>query len=457
MRPSRLVVPMLVMVLPIAALGCGGKATPTPAAPTATAVIDITPTLTVVSPTVQYRDKEEQPLVDIARGESVDVIPGGNVIVGDAGHAVLEWADFMTGELLGGTDVLVGLSLPSKRQVQLDQATGTARYVLQGAGTPADIQIKARWIDVGIAAGLADVIVTLVPGTEPAVWVTALDGSASISRDTEVVDLAAGQVVAITESGAMARPVDVDRAAIEAWYRTLAEGTAKGDITTVAFRCTVSSATADLLTAPDPAAEPAGDALESGTVVIVVGRDATSSWLQVRPIVSQDEGWVSVDALSCVGPIDQAALIEEAVATPTRAIVPTRIVFVTPTTVLGTVTPTPTPTVGDYTIKFWTSDDSIAYGTCTQLKWETNNIREVYFQGKGVPGNGSSDECPTDDATYTLKVILRDGSEQTRSVSVKVREPEDTATPQPSNTSPPAATTEAPPPTAESPTETPTS
>jgi hypothetical protein len=112
--------------------------------------------------------------------------------------------------------------------------------------------------------------------------------------------------------------------------------------------------------------------------------------------------------------------------------------------VIPTATPTATATGEAYKINFWADRETITAGECTVLRWETDNIQAVYYEGKGVVGNGSSEECPDSDTTYGLKVILRDGSTQTRTVKIKVKEPVATKVP-PTNTSVPPSETPVPP------------
>jgi hypothetical protein len=456
MRMSRLIVPVLLMVLPLAALGCRGQATSTPEGgePTVAPAVAQWPTLTVLSPTVQYREREQDPLADLEPDDTREMQAGSNVVTADGGHAEVAWTDFLTAELLPGTDLLLGLSLPAQREVMMDQATGTARYNLQGAGAPAKVQIKAAWASILLDMGTADVLVSLLPGTEPAVWIASLDGTAKVDRSGETADVGPGQVLAITERGALSEPVDADRAALIAWFEDEAAGRGTGDITVVAFRCTVAGAPATLRAGPDEAAETVGAALPVGRVVAVVDRDADGTWLRVRPVGASEEGWVSSESLACVGPVTLVKVSEaptEPTGTATKAA--PRVVLVTATPLL---TPTPTATVTyEYTIKFWAEDDEIEEGKCTVVRWETNNIREVYYQNRGVPGNGSSEECPDGETTYTLRVVLRDGREEKHTVTVGVRAaPEPTEAP-PTNTSPPEPPQPAETPAA--PTETPSS
>lgn len=54
---------------------------------------------------------------------------------------------------------------------------------------------------------------------------------------------------------------------------------------------------------------------------------------------------------------------------------------------------------------------TIRSGECTTLRWDVDNIREVYLDGYGQPGHGSTQVCPSQTQTFTLTVIERDGRE----------------------------------------------
>jgi hypothetical protein len=84
---------------------------------------------------------------------------------------------------------------------------------------------------------------------------------------------------------------------------------------------------------------------------------------------------------------------------------------------------------GVASIEFWADDDEIEVGECTNLNWRTSNIDSVWYNGQGVTGEGSREECPTTTTTYTLRVKKKDGSEETRNVTVEVEAPEATDTP----------------------------
>ena len=78
------------------------------------------------------------------------------------------------------------------------------------------------------------------------------------------------------------------------------------------------------------------------------------------------------------------------------------------------------------TINFWVDNGTINAGQCTTLHWDVQNVREVYLNDQGVPGQGSQQVCPTSTTTYTLRVVRNDGGQETRQVTVTV-----TSAPQP--------------------------
>jgi polar amino acid transport system substrate-binding protein len=77
-------------------------------------------------------------------------------------------------------------------------------------------------------------------------------------------------------------------------------------------------------------------------------------------------------------------------------------------------------TGGQYQINFWADSTNITVGQCTTVRWDVNNVNAVYFQGNGVPGQGSQQVCPGGTTSYNLKVILNDGRQEDRQVTVTV-------------------------------------
>ena len=95
-----------------------------------------------------------------------------------------------------------------------------------------------------------------------------------------------------------------------------------------------------------------------------------------------------------------------------------------PAPVQPTPAPTQTPVPG---ISFTTTSNNITQGQCVTNSWSTSNVRAVFYfqQGQnwenhGVEGVGSRQECPQQTTTYFLRVEMRDGSVQTRELTVAV-------------------------------------
>ncbi len=93
----------------------------------------------------------------------------------------------------------------------------------------------------------------------------------------------------------------------------------------------------------------------------------------------------------------------------------------TPTPVV-TLTPTVTPTIPALTpvIQFEAVPAELQAGSCTTLRWHVENAQRVVFGGVDQPFDGSYKDCLCKNETYTLKVILADGTEEQRKVNLKV-------------------------------------
>ncbi|MEO8083940.1 MAG: hypothetical protein ABI780_08965 [Ardenticatenales bacterium] len=438
----------------LALAACAKKTPEAVVTPTAEAQ-SAPPSLMAVAAPVEYKVSETKPAAEIAAGETVTVTPGANVLIGENGHGTLSWPDFLTNDLYSGADSLISLSVPEHRQAYLDQAAGTARYQVAGDGTPAEVKVVANWIEVKVDKGKADFVVSYIPGADPTAWVVALEGAVTVDRKGETVTLNTGEAAAFTAEGDLPKPLGIDGTQVKAWLDALGGGTAKTSIAGVAFRCEVKGDDAALRDTPSEDAE-AGDAVPAGTLVIVTERDETASWMNVRLLDGSSEGWLPVDALECLAPpADAPVTSEEGQPSPTPRPLPTRNPFAVPlTTPLPSPTPlfTPTPTATvAVNIKFDADKTRITAGECVNFSWEVDNIDAVYFNGKPATGHGSSKECPATSATYTLRVVLKGGGEEKRSLEIKVSPAKATPTvaAQPTKTNaPPATSTTAPQPTA---------
>lgn len=124
--------------------------------------------------------------------------------------------------------------------------------------------------------------------------------------------------------------------------------------------------------------------------------------------------------------------------TPTP--VPTRTHTPTPVpTHTATSTPPPTSTATPTPFVEFTADANIVpAGTCTTLRWTTAHVQAVFFDGIGVPGEGSHQTCPCTTETHTLDVTLRDGSHDVREITIRVTG--SCVSPTPDTQGPPAPT-----------------
>ena len=92
--------------------------------------------------------------------------------------------------------------------------------------------------------------------------------------------------------------------------------------------------------------------------------------------------------------------------------------------------PTPKPTQPPAAgISFSVGRTAIQHGECVVFSWKVDNVKEVYFypegqrwQDHGVVGEGRQQECPPHTQTYNLRVVKRDGSVDTRQITVNVQE-----------------------------------
>jgi hypothetical protein len=83
-------------------------------------------------------------------------------------------------------------------------------------------------------------------------------------------------------------------------------------------------------------------------------------------------------------------------------------------------TPKP-PSDAQADIRFWADGESLQAGSCTRVHWHVANVSAYWVNGQaGVGADGSFQTCPCQDETHSLRVQLRDGSEQNLSITIKV-------------------------------------
>ena len=164
-------------------------------------------------------------------------------------------------------------------------------------------------------------------------------------------------------------------------------------------------------------------------------------------------------AVAAVGTADPGATIGDPAAEGTplvdvELLVPTRRptpVFDVPTSTpapqdaaapLPTETPSLTPTpLGTPIVIFAPEKTGLMRGECTMVRWNVQNVREVYYENLPMNGQGEREECIKDeDEVYTLLVVLGNGQPQTYTTTVAYLPPTPTVTVTPSFTPEPVFT-----------------
>jgi hypothetical protein len=74
-------------------------------------------------------------------------------------------------------------------------------------------------------------------------------------------------------------------------------------------------------------------------------------------------------------------------------------------------------------IQFWADAETLTSGDCTSLRWQVDNVREVYLDGEGVVGHGQRQVCPTVSTRYELRVVRLDTTETVEAVEIQVTTP----------------------------------
>ncbi len=78
-------------------------------------------------------------------------------------------------------------------------------------------------------------------------------------------------------------------------------------------------------------------------------------------------------------------------------------------------------TEGDASIFFQAERGAVAFsGTCLQVNWHVENIREVYLNNNPVVGEGEDTACVYAGALPTLRVVLQDGREVSYTLDVAI-------------------------------------
>lgn len=173
--------------------------------------------------------------------------------------------------------------------------------------------------------------------------------------------------------------------------------------------------------------------LLSETTAEIIGQNETRDWWQIKfNPAPNDVGWVIADPAfsEAVNVGDVPVVVTPAPPTETPTITPTPLpptdtptATAVPPTETPTPTVTPTPTQEGPQTNFEISPTSIQGGECVNVNWNVSGVKEVYYQGEGVPGVGGRQECPTETTTYRLRVVNLDDTEQVVDRTVEVLNP----------------------------------
>jgi len=148
------------------------------------------------------------------------------------------------------------------------------------------------------------------------------------------------------------------------------------------------------------------DKLSKGTNVVILGRNSTGTWFKVTVPNSSLQGWISKDYVDSNVSLDLIPPTDEPTPPPTA------------TRPLRTATPLPPKGV---VINYYADQDNISPGSCTVLHWGVEGVKEIYLDGSGVQGWDQRRVCPNATTTYTLRIVLKDGSSVERRVVVRVQ------------------------------------
>lgn len=100
-----------------------------------------------------------------------------------------------------------------------------------------------------------------------------------------------------------------------------------------------------------------------------------------------------------------------------------------------TPSPTPSPVLGPPVVVFEPFQYALPDGQCTMVRWHVENVQAVFYENQGVNGDGQREECMDDEPrTYTLAVVLPDGSTSIYTTTIDYLPPTPTMTPTPSFT-----------------------
>ena len=93
-------------------------------------------------------------------------------------------------------------------------------------------------------------------------------------------------------------------------------------------------------------------------------------------------------------------------------------------------------------IQFWADPETIEAGSCTDIKWHVENVKQVIFGGAEQAFDGTYQDCLCKNQTYTLTIINQDETEEKRKLNITVTGSCETPEPE-QDTSPPPAPVQA--------------
>jgi hypothetical protein len=140
------------------------------------------------------------------------------------------------------------------------------------------------------------------------------------------------------------------------------------------------------------------------TLLDIIARRGDNTWIQVVTPTGVT-GWVSADLLNINVDLTTIPVIDAPIILPPPTATPAA---------------TATPAVVPVTISFTVDRTTIHVGECVNFTWFVEGIREVHFQGIGVVGAGSTQECPGATTTYNLSVVRLDGVVDNRYITITV-------------------------------------
>lgn len=169
--------------------------------------------------------------------------------------------------------------------------------------------------------------------------------------------------------------------------------------------------------------------LVANVAVPVVGQltdEAGNLWWNVNPPdylpAESNRYWVVASAVTEAG---DCARVPQVAAPPITNLPPSAPPVVTPVPpATGPSEPAEPaePALPPFSVSFYADKYVVnpRQKECATLFWSVSGVKEVYYQGQGVTGEGSRTECPTQTTTYSLTVVLPDDSRQVYTVTIDV-------------------------------------